>query len=45
MNGDTITAFIQLLSKFDPPWVALIIAVTILCFKSPEIIKALRSKR
>jgi hypothetical protein len=44
MSQDTMNGLIQLLGKYDPLWVAIILAVVILCYKSPEIIKAFRSR-
>jgi hypothetical protein len=45
MNAEAVNSFIQFLSRFDPPWVLLILAVAILCYRAPDIVKAFRSKR
>jgi hypothetical protein len=45
MTADSVNSFIQLLSKFDPPWVVVILAVAILCYRAPDIVKAFRGKR
>jgi hypothetical protein len=45
MTADSVNSFIQFLSKFDPPWVVVILAVTILCYRAPDIVKAFRGKR
>jgi hypothetical protein len=45
MSPEVIGGFIQLLSQFDPPWVLLILAAAILCYRAPDIVKAFRSKR
>ena len=45
MNTAFFEQLIVIIGRFDPPWVAFILAVVILCFKAPEIIRALRGKR
>lgn len=45
MNAEAISGLIQLLNKFDPPWVLAILAVAILCYRAPDIVRAFRSKR
>jgi hypothetical protein len=45
MNAEALSSFIQFLSRFDPPWVLIILAVAILCYRAPDIVKAFRSKR
>jgi hypothetical protein len=45
MTQDAIPALAQLLAKFEPPWVAIILAVVILCYRLPDIVRAFRSKR
>jgi hypothetical protein len=45
MNAEAANSFIQLLSRFDPPWVLVIVAVAILCYRAPDIVKAFRGKR
>jgi hypothetical protein len=42
MNKDFWESVVQALSKYHPMWVLLIAAVAILCWRSPEIIQALR---
>src|SRR3981081_273844 len=42
MNGEAVSSFIQLLSRFDPPWVLVIVAVAILCYRASDIVKAFR---
>jgi hypothetical protein len=44
MTGEFWISLVQMLSKFDPAWVLLILAVAILCYRAPDIVKALRSK-
>jgi len=45
MNAEAANSFIQLLDRFDAPWVLVILAVAILCYRAPEIVKAFRGKR
>jgi hypothetical protein len=45
MNAEAASSFIQFLSRFDPPWVLAILAVAILCYRAPDIVKAFRGKR
>jgi hypothetical protein len=45
MNGELASNFIQFLGRFDPPWVLAIIAVAILCYRAPDIVRAFRSRR
>jgi len=45
MNAEAASSFIQLLNRFDPPWVLVILAVAILCYRAPDIVKASRGKR
>jgi hypothetical protein len=45
MNAEAARSFFQLLDRFDPPWVLVILAVAILCYRTPEIVKAFRGKR
>jgi hypothetical protein len=45
MNAQAASGFIELLSRFDPPWVAVILAVAILCYRAPDIVRAFRRKR
>jgi hypothetical protein len=45
MNGEAVSSFIQFLGRFDPPWVLVIVAVAILCYRAPDIVKAFRGKR
>jgi len=45
MNAEAANSFIQLLGQFDPPWVLLILAVAILCYRAPDIVRAFRRKR
>jgi len=45
MNAETVSGFIQFLDRFGPPWVLVILAVAILCYRAPDIVKAFRSKR
>jgi hypothetical protein len=45
MGPEAVGDFVQLLARFDPPWVLLILAVAILCYRAPEIVRAFRSKR
>ncbi len=40
MTEDAMNGLIKLLGKYHPFWVAVILAVVILCYKAPEIIKA-----
>jgi hypothetical protein len=43
MSAEAVSTFIQFLSRFDPPWVVTIIAVAILCYRAPDIVKAFRA--
>ncbi len=45
MNAEVASSFIQFLNRFDPPWVLVILAVAILCYRAPDIVKAFRGKR
>jgi hypothetical protein len=45
MNQEAVSSFLQFLNRFDPPWVLLILAVAILCYRAPDIVKAFRGKR
>ena len=45
MNAEAGSSFIHLLNRFDPPWVLVILAVAILCYRAPDIVKAFRGKR
>jgi hypothetical protein len=40
-----VSSFIQFLSRFDPPWVLVILADVILCYGAQDIVKAFRGKR
>ena len=42
MNPETLNSLVAFLAKYHPLWIAFILAVSILCYKSPEIIQALR---
>ena len=45
MNAGAIDDFLRFLDRFDPPWVLVILAVAILCYRAPDIVKAFRGKR
>jgi hypothetical protein len=45
MNAEAANSLIQLLDRFDAPWALVILAVAILCYRAPDIVKALRGKR
>jgi len=42
MNPETLNNLVAFLAKYHPLWVAFIVAVGVLCYRSPEIIQALR---
>ena len=41
MNQDALVEFFKLLGRFEPFWVAVIIATAILAYKAPQLIKEL----
>lgn len=45
MNSEAALEFMKLLGRFDPPWIIAILAVTILCYRAPDIVRAFRGKR
>jgi len=45
MNGEAIVEFFKFLGRFDPLWVAIILAVIILSYRVPEIVRAFKGRR
>jgi len=45
MTPDQLNGIAEGLSRFHPAWVAFIVAVAILCYKLPDIIRALRETK
>jgi|HubBroStandDraft_1064217.scaffolds.fasta_scaffold44303_1 hypothetical protein len=45
VNAEAVSNLIQFLDRFDPPWVLMILAVAILCYRAPDIVRAFRAKR
>lgn len=45
MSAEMAGSFFHFLNRFDPPWVLAILAVAILCYRAPDIVKAFRAKR
>jgi hypothetical protein len=42
MSPEVIKGLVAVLSKYHPVWIAIILAVSILCYRVPDIIHALR---
>ena len=45
MNSEAAVELVKLLGRFDPPWVIAILAVAILCYRAPDIVRAFKGKR
>jgi hypothetical protein len=45
MSTEAMTEFIKFLGRFDPPWVIAILAIAILCYRAPDIVRAFKGKK